>query len=244
MERSAAISHNDQPICDQWSDPFYEVEKELTPEGLFTLALWFQNCDETDKAIDCYRMAINRNPRFVEALYNLGFLYYHRNDWSDAIPCFREAASLRPDFTNAVFALAASLEVNNQPDEALLAYQDTLRCDSRHTAAHLNLSILLSKSHRLPEAIYHVHRALELSPDFPQAQDLLFRLAQHACDWTLTSPRRQTTRYADRKPIAQWNQNQRNAHDQHPPECRSENQCPDRPQLESGYRPTAEQVKR
>ena len=40
------------------SDPFADIEKEISAEGLFRLAVWFQSIGKIKKSIDTYTQAL------------------------------------------------------------------------------------------------------------------------------------------------------------------------------------------
>jgi len=234
------------------SDPFDDIENELSAEGLFRLAVWFQSTGEIEKSIDTYSKALRAAPHMIEASYNIGVLCYEQKKWPEAIRYFKHALDIKPDFVDAAFNLAAALKEHGRFSEAADIYTKTVRLDPNLAMAHYNLALCLQRTgehakaadafrqaialapdnalfwfhlaesvrqtqsidraidcyrkavilkpdwdiahynlaialrlkERLWEAIQHMQRALQLNPDFDDARAYLFRLAQHACDWT------------------------------------------------------------
>ncbi len=55
------------------------------------------------------------------------------------------------------------------------------------TKAHYNLAAALRLSEDIQKAIYHARQVLRMNPGHAKVLPLLFRLAQHACDWELAA---------------------------------------------------------
>jgi len=68
---------------------------------------------------------------------------------------------------------------------AIPAYEKALVRHPDWDAAHYNLAVALHMAENDEQAICHAMRAIEINPDYANAHALLFRLAQHACDWPL-----------------------------------------------------------
>lgn len=234
-------------------DAFVGIENELSAEGLFRLALWFQNSNDLEKAFKYYGLALDSEPDMVAVHYNIGVLHYEQKRWSQAITHFRAAVNGKPDFADAAFNLASALRENHCPSEAakmyhyvielkpdtvpahyyqalclqeignhtdaidafkaalsldhghalcwfhlaasiiktqsidqvLICYQNAVTLRPQWDKAHYNLAIAMRLKERLPEAIAHMQQAININPHFYDAIVYLYRLAQHACDWTL-----------------------------------------------------------
>jgi protein O-GlcNAc transferase len=146
-------------------DAFDGIEKELSPEGLFQLALWFQNSDATEKAIECYTKALAAAPMMVEALYNIGVLRYEQRNWPEAISHFKKALDLKPDFVDAAFNLAAAFKENHCLVKAAELYLQTVTLDPNLVLAHHNRALCLQETGNHCEAVGAFKQAISLEPD-------------------------------------------------------------------------------
>ena len=68
---------------------------------------------------------------------------------------------------------------------AISAYQKALSLKPDWEAAHYNMAVALHMAERVESAIDHARQAVRINPDYANAYPLLFRLAQHVCDWPL-----------------------------------------------------------
>jgi protein O-GlcNAc transferase len=146
-------------------DAFDGIEKELSAEGLFNLALWFQSINAREKAIDSYAKAFGINPGLVEALYNTGVLYYEQKDWKEAIEHFKKALDRKPDFEAAAFNLAAAHRENGSFEEAAEMYLYATHLNQQLVMAHHNRALCLQRIGKHTQAISAFQRAIALEPD-------------------------------------------------------------------------------
>jgi predicted O-linked N-acetylglucosamine transferase (SPINDLY family) len=68
---------------------------------------------------------------------------------------------------------------------AISAYRKALSLKPDWAAAHYNLAVALHMADCAESAIAHVRNTIRINPDYANAYPLLFRLAQHVCDWPL-----------------------------------------------------------
>jgi predicted O-linked N-acetylglucosamine transferase (SPINDLY family) len=69
--------------------------------------------------------------------------------------------------------------------KAISAYRKALSLKPEWDAAHYNLAVALHMADRMESAIDHARQAISINADYTNAYPLLFRLAQHVCDWPL-----------------------------------------------------------
>jgi tetratricopeptide (TPR) repeat protein len=130
------------------------------------------------EAISHLTIALRLNPNYAEAHVNLGIAYSLEQKWPEAIAQYEAALRLDPKYVLAHANLGNALSnVPGRLPEAIVQYQAALRYDPTSAPTHYNLARALMRiPGREPEAIAHLERALELSPGWPQAQQLLNQL--------------------------------------------------------------------
>lgn len=148
----------------------------------FGLGLCALEFGDNQQAIDAFRGAIERNPRFPDAFNNLGVAYDRLGDLPQAAECFRHAAALHPGHPDALrnlndvqarltslaadprVAIAAAIELETAGSAA--AALENLRAAARthpHNAdTHAAIGALLHRLGRLAEALDCYERALAI----------------------------------------------------------------------------------
>lgn len=74
---------------------------------------------------------------------------------------------------------------NGSPHEAIAAYEKVVALRPDWDAVHYNLAVAFRSAEQLSDAIPHAKEAIRINPAYNPAYPLLFRLAQHVCDWPL-----------------------------------------------------------
>lgn len=75
-----------------WIKYFKEAKKAPTPD---------MRAQAIDSAMHFYHIALQKEPRYVEAWHNLGLCYVSKGDRSQALQAFSNALKYNPDFTPA-----------------------------------------------------------------------------------------------------------------------------------------------
>lgn len=230
-------------------------DHRITPKALFSEAVQYHQNSDLEKAVECYKRAIEAAPDFAEAYYNLGVIRYSQRAWDISIQYFKKTLGLKPDSVDAAFNLAAAYKELGQYRQAALSYQqvlqqkpnlpdaffnqgicylklgqiksalgaiqqavrlkadnpaywfylaeanlmaqsmaDAVACYQKSIAlkpdsdsTHYNLAVALRMLDKMDDAIVHLKQAVKINPNFSAAYALLYRLAQHTCDWPLAS---------------------------------------------------------
>lgn len=90
-------------------------------------------------------------------------------DFAQAAELYRTHLRVHTTDSNALASLAAALYHLNQPQEAMEALKQALLLNDAHTAALLNMSILLNDQSRAYESSAFIFRLLLKHPAHPQA---------------------------------------------------------------------------
>jgi tetratricopeptide (TPR) repeat protein len=101
------------------------------PSPAFSLILGnaYYAANQTDKAEQNYRNAVNHFPSFIRAWSNLGVLYYTAGRYADAVPCFAKAVALGNRDAVNLGLLGYCLEKGGDTVSAEAAYLQALTSD-------------------------------------------------------------------------------------------------------------------
>jgi len=106
------------------------------------------------------------HPSPADKLLEEGKLYFSQNKLDDAITAFRQTIQLDPSAAIAYSMLGASLAKNQEPDEAILAFDQGLKCNPTHFRSLCGKLDLLLSLNRVAEA-YEVGKTIALNHTIP-----------------------------------------------------------------------------
>lgn len=136
---SLAIIERPQPIDDWYG-------RALALEG-----------GDASAAMRAYERAIAADPAHLDARINLGRLLHEAGRLAPAERVYREAAALAENAT-LLFNLAVLLEDMDRRDEAIAAYENSLRIDPALADSHYNLALIYEQLDKPHEALRHMAR--------------------------------------------------------------------------------------
>jgi tetratricopeptide (TPR) repeat protein len=116
-----------------------------------------------DHAVAAYEDAINRHPRFTEALNNLGAALGQMGRSTEALSFFKKSLEIQPDDSVTLGNVGLVYLVLDQLDEALDYFGRSLKLDRNHKTLN-NRATLWSRLGRPREALDDLTAALELAP--------------------------------------------------------------------------------
>jgi tetratricopeptide (TPR) repeat protein len=99
-----------------------------------------------------YALALDKNPREMQAAVRLGDLHADRNDLEVAATLYQRALSQQPNNADAALGLARVYSEKNEDDKALPLLLHVLESDPTNMLAHFRLSALYRKLHRPDDA--------------------------------------------------------------------------------------------
>jgi tetratricopeptide (TPR) repeat protein len=99
-----------------------------------------------------YTVALERNPRELQAAVRLGDLHAGRGDLDSAASFYQRALSQQPNNPEAALGLARVYSEKNENEKALPLLQQVLTEDPTNMLAHFRLSALYRKMHRPDDA--------------------------------------------------------------------------------------------
>ena len=99
-----------------------------------------------------YTIALEKNPREVQAAVRLGDLQADRGDLNSAAALYERALGQQPNNADAAIGLARVYSEKDENDKALSLLQQVLTADPTNILAHFRLSALYRKMHKPDDA--------------------------------------------------------------------------------------------
>ncbi|MEJ2232016.1 MAG: tetratricopeptide repeat protein, partial [Nitrospirales bacterium] len=101
-----------------------------------TLAKLLDQQALAQQAIQEYQTVLTQQPLQAEALYNLAFQYMQTEDFDLAQPLLAILTEHHPHHTDGWYLLGRIAERQNQPIQAIHAYQQVIQANPDHSEAH------------------------------------------------------------------------------------------------------------
>ena len=86
----------------------------------------FQAQCKLAEAIDCYRRAIDNQPKFADAQTNLGTALHRLGKLNEAVASYRFALSFTPDAADLHYNLGSAFMAPGKPDKAVTCFRSAL----------------------------------------------------------------------------------------------------------------------
>ena len=137
------------------------------------LGFYFSGKGRIPEAMEQYRLSLEINPAYEDALNNLGYALAGQGKYADAIPLYEAALRTRPKHAEVHNNLGNALSETGKADEAISHYLVALDQNPEHADAHNNLGIAMAMKGRLDEAITHFHAAIRYKPGYASAHSNL-----------------------------------------------------------------------
>lgn len=142
-----------------------------------SLAYAFVQAELYDEAIEYYQKAIKLNPdkEWTSIVCQaLGAIYYQIKDNREAaIASFQAGAILDPTNSDIYLSLGDVYMAENDLDNAIKAYCDSININCNDYRAYAKTGIALWEKDYVEEAIVAYHRAIELNPEYDIAYNNL-----------------------------------------------------------------------
>jgi tetratricopeptide (TPR) repeat protein len=135
------------------------------PDEHFTLGNTLLELGQLDRAISCYRRAIELQPSYAEAYHNLGEVLSVMGQWEEAIAAYRQAIDLNPNFDAPHYGLGKALASLDRREEAIACYRRAIELNPNLAQAYQSLGDVLDSWGQLDEAIGCYEKTIELKPD-------------------------------------------------------------------------------
>lgn len=122
-----------------------------------------------DSALSAFGMALEENPRLVEAQLGIGEIYREMGDYNRAKDAYEGAVATDPNNFDANYYLALMRQYLGEVDDAINAYLRALAIEPQSFDANRDLASAYLQAGKLAEALPYAVRATRLNPDSQEA---------------------------------------------------------------------------
>lgn len=165
---------------DCWYRAFQLAPRQSTPEQHLNLGNTLWQEDKPEATIQCYRTAIELDPKYVPAYQNLGTVLGKQNRWEEAISAYRQALELEPNSSKIRSLLGKALyyqsrsylnesidlyakAIATKPYEVDL-YHGALEAEPYNARLYFGLGKALEEREEIAQAIVFYNLALQQDP--------------------------------------------------------------------------------
>jgi len=170
-------------------------DSDSLPFARVQLGVLLEKKGDWQGAIEQYELAAQAQPNYVEAHYKLAAALVHENQGTRALDQYDKTAKLSASDVergnSAIFAnqwLANGLRDVHNYAEAASAYRKAIQLKSDDSAAHCQLSLILTRQGHLSEAIREYGAALVPAKMQQLNDDGCLSMADHVLDEAVASP--------------------------------------------------------
>lgn len=116
----------------------------------------------SDAALESFGLALEQNPRLLEAQMGIGGIYRQRGDYQQAETAYLRATEIAPSSFDAYYLLALMRQLGGKLEEAVRAYLRALTINPRSFEANSHLAATYLQLNRPAEALPYARRSTQL----------------------------------------------------------------------------------
>lgn len=139
---------------DQTKNPKY------TPETRFAAGQLAESQKDLARAAEQYREALKLNPDHLPSLYRLGIVYTEQRQYGLAVNVWNRYVIATRNSATAYSNLGFCYELAGQPDQAERAYKEGIARDSASDPCRVNYGLMLARQNRINEATLQLQKVL------------------------------------------------------------------------------------
>ena len=164
-----------QIILKQNNEAFATLQRatkidRFDPKTFYMMGVNFQDVEDDEKAIRSYKLAVDKDPDFIDALMRLGFMYEQKED-PVALKYYDNAIAVDPDLFDAYMAKGNYLGMQGRFPEAIEVFQEiTARSGKRNPSAFFNIGLAYFQMDSLAQAKKH----FKITSDLDQTYGLAY----------------------------------------------------------------------
>jgi tetratricopeptide (TPR) repeat protein len=140
---------------------------------LDNLGCYYQNEGETEKAVECYKKAIEINPYLTVSYMGMGRILRARGDIAGALAQYEQALKFDPNDGDAHNNIADIDAAAGRLGPALKHYLMAVKVKPDSSSINYYIAGILVRLGRAGEAVGYYRRALEIQPDMVEAHNNL-----------------------------------------------------------------------
>ncbi len=119
----------------------------------------------TDSALAKFGLALEENPKLIEAQMGMGNIWRQRGDYTKAKLAFESATRIDPNDFDARYYLGHMQHLLGEIENAIRTYLQALAIDPDSHVANRDLAAAYLQSGRPGDALTYARKATELNPD-------------------------------------------------------------------------------
>jgi tetratricopeptide (TPR) repeat protein len=159
-----SLAHSNQPK--QASSTLEKLtSRQLAPEMLVSIGEVYNNLGDYERALTCFRKAIQQDPSIKKAHDDAGSALIRLDRPAEAIPELQAELKLSPDEPDTQYRLAYALLQTSQEDRAITVLRTLVAAHPNHARARYDLGKELLETGKTEEAIENLEAAAKLDPE-------------------------------------------------------------------------------
>jgi tetratricopeptide (TPR) repeat protein len=120
---------------------------------------------ELEKAINCYRVAVKKNPQHFGSYSDMAEIFRQQKQWDKAIECYHNIIKINPQKLDAFVKLGGIYLKLKELDNAVLAFRGAIKLQPNNIRHYLNLNKALMLAKKWDQVINLCQRAIQIFPD-------------------------------------------------------------------------------
>ena len=117
-----------------------------------------------NEAIECFKKAIELDPKDPAAYHNRGVFYNTKGEYDKAITDFNKAIELNPKNAEIYYTRGLFYHTKKEYDKAMIDFNKLIELNPKHGAAHTFRGSIYYIKEEYDKAISDFNKALELNP--------------------------------------------------------------------------------
>ena len=157
----------------------------------YELGIAYRMLNRYDDAIKEFSEAIKTDPAIPDAMLRRGICWYYKDEYSLAQADFDEAAGINSNDPRPLTWKGMTLVKVGQIRDAITAYSEALRFDSRYVPAHINRGLAYISLREYGKAVADFDQAIRSTPD---DASLFYKRGVAQAHWAISARRSSRTR--------------------------------------------------
>ncbi len=135
MELGVLYHQRHNPLAVNYYNNALNIEPNNI-QALYNLAMFYQETEDYEKALEKYRMILQIDPQNKLALHNMGWIYLTGEEkYEEAVVFFTKAIEVDPNYVEAIYNRGFSSELLKHYDDARQDYMYTLKLVNNYPLA-------------------------------------------------------------------------------------------------------------
>ena len=145
------------------------INKNLTIEETFNLAVKNHQEGKTDIAQELYDKILEIDPNYTNALSNLSVIFFGLGDYKKAIIFLEKAIKINPNYADAHNNLGVLAVKVGNIHKAKKCHEKAIEINPNYADAHCNLGLIFKDLGETQKAKDHYEKAIEIDPNHFEA---------------------------------------------------------------------------